>query len=517
MMLASFSYPAGGLYTVTIAACTLLSLTSASSAAGVGRANPASPAAAGAAVLLSPPSSAAPLRNHAAAEWTARDTAISAATTSSSAPLSLPLQRRHVPNSHEYVQLTTAEWAGRQVQALRQKYSVTPRNPLEQDAIAPSSIQKRDALAASIPMYNVAADTSFYTTVSIGTPGQDFKVVLDTGSSDTWVSSAYFSPSQSSTFNSSSPPTPFSIQYGGGQVQGILGTDQMLLANHIVTGQTFAVANTISGGLLNGQVQGVMGMAFATLSTSGQNPLWYGAALSDQTFAYYFGRNSGPSASPTAGGIFTLGGTNTTLYQGDIKWVNVIHPKYWLVTLGGVSVLGKPVSLGSTVKAAIDTGTTLIGGPDDVIEALYKSIPGSVPLRVQKGFYTYPCSSTINATMTFGDQQYSIPDASFAAQTLGGGMCMGAFFGLGASGGDDAQWIVGTNFLSSLYTIFTINDNKPRVGFASLAANTTNDQTVSTTVQAAPDANAAVGLLRAAPAAALLSFAFVGIAASHVF
>ena len=195
-------------------------------------------------------------------------------------PISLPLQRRTRNSQNEEEEESGFDpiaWAGAQASALRAKYGIV------EPAAYASSHSKRDALAASSSMKNYNADTSFYTTISIGTPGQDFSVVLDTGSSDTWISSAYFQPSKSSSFVNTN--LPFNIQYGGGTVAGTLGTDQMLLSNHIVTNQTFAVANTVSGGLLNGQVQGIMGMAFQTLSASGQNPLWYGANLQDNTFA----------------------------------------------------------------------------------------------------------------------------------------------------------------------------------------------------------------------------------------
>ena len=40
--------------------------------------------------------------------------------------------------------------------------------------------------------------------------------------------------------------------------------------------------------------------------------------------------------------------------------------------------------------AAIDTGTTLVGGPSSAIAAIYNEIPGSVPLAGKyEGYYSY--------------------------------------------------------------------------------------------------------------------------------
>lgn len=417
-----------------------------------------------------PPSAAA--RRHLSRSSSSQELASRAS--APAGPISLPLHRRapSLQDEENDDAFDPIAWAGAQANALRLKYGVSDP-PAQQEPT--TSTSKRDALAASSSMKNYNADTSFFTTISIGTPGQDFSVILDTGSSDTWISSAYFQPSKSSSFLNTN--LPFNIQYGGGTVAGTLGTDEMLLANHIVTNQTFAVANTVSGGLLNGQVQGIMGMAFQALSASGQNPLWYGANLQDNTFACeyssflllfysfsskkdrshrnlpdYFERNSNASETIAPGGLFTFGGANASLYQGSINWVDVIQPKFWLITLGGVTASGKTIDLKGELRAAIDTGTTLIGGPNDIVQAFYAAIPGSGPIASQPGFYSYQCDTQVGATMQFGNQKYTIAEEALAVQQIGAGYCMGAFFGLGNTAGNDAQWIIGTNFLSSVYT-----------------------------------------------------------------
>ncbi len=174
----------------------------------------------------------------------------------------------HLPASPD-----TAKPAGQDPEAKRARRDL---------ALIPSS---RDALASGIALGNYETGTSFFTNISIGTPGQDVQVVLDTGSSDTWVSASFFYPGRSTSFQPLSAAPPFKIQYGGGTVAGALGTDDMLLARHLVTNQTFALADTLSDGLVNTAVHGIMGMAFQGLSASGQNPLWYGAAMTDRTFA----------------------------------------------------------------------------------------------------------------------------------------------------------------------------------------------------------------------------------------
>ena len=56
----------------------------------------------------------------------------------------------------------------------------------------------------------------------------------------------------------------------------------------------------------------------------------------------------------------------------------------------GLTVNGRSISLasGSDSFAAIDTGTTLVAGPQDAIEALYQQIPGSQALAQQQGYFS---------------------------------------------------------------------------------------------------------------------------------
>ncbi len=61
---------------------------------------------------------------------------------------------------------------------------------------------------------------------------------------------------------------------------------------------------------------------------------------------------------------------------------------------------GESIDIGTSSRlraAAIDTGTTLIGGPPDVVNDIFSKIPGSQPgVGDFDGYYTYPCSTKVN-------------------------------------------------------------------------------------------------------------------------
>jgi cathepsin D len=63
-----------------------------------------------------------------------------------------------------------------------------------------------------------------------------------------------------------------------------------------------------------------------------------------------------------------------------------------LLSFTAITVQGNPIALpeGSTSFSAIDTGTTLVGGPSDAISAIYAQIPNSVEgTGNYEGYYMY--------------------------------------------------------------------------------------------------------------------------------
>jgi len=305
-----------------------------------------------------------------------------------------------------------AAWVRRQGELLIAKYGgATNSTP---------SITARASGTNDLVNHN--QDSSYFGSLAIGSPAEAFNVILDTGSADLWVASSScntgcngiksFNPSSSTSFKNNS--TPFDITYGSGRAQGYLAQDAVQMAGFSVADQNFGVVDTVSAGLLSSPVSGLLGLAFKSIASSHANPLWQTLADSgawDQpVMSFYLSRfiNATHSKPEEPGGRFTMGFMDQSLYTGDVQFVDIPSGQegYWILPLTGVNVNNQAVQLPGTAQSsysAIDTGTTLIGGPSAVIKEIFANIPGSAPgTGDYQGYYTYPCNQNVQLSLSFG-------------------------------------------------------------------------------------------------------------------
>ncbi|GAA5916784.1 hypothetical protein JCM5296_007388, partial [Sporobolomyces johnsonii] len=161
--------------------------------------------------------------------------------------------------------------------------------------------------------------------ISVGTPPQDLTIDFDTGSADLWVAS----PESNAGLNTYNPnasttavPTgkKLNIMYGdGSSVSGPIYQDTVSVAGVDVTNAYVAAANTVSSSFQDGPVDGVLGMAYETISNSGETP-WFQTAYSEglvsqNSFSFLLGNASD--------GELHLGGTDESKYQGSINYTPV--------------------------------------------------------------------------------------------------------------------------------------------------------------------------------------------------
>ncbi|KAK6038100.1 eukaryotic aspartyl protease [Cooperia oncophora] len=156
----------------------------------------------------------------------------------------------------------------------------------------------RAANLASLPQaVSDYGDYEYVGNITIGTPNQQFVVVLDTGSANLWHlpcnKKAKFVAASSSTFVSST--TAWTITYGSGDAKGVLGTDTVKFGGSkeqqlVVPKTTFGLATHISSDFKDDPTDGILGLAFTSLAVDGVVPPLINAINQGEfAFGLFFG------------------------------------------------------------------------------------------------------------------------------------------------------------------------------------------------------------------------------------
>ncbi|KAF9221252.1 Asp-domain-containing protein [Gyrodon lividus] len=311
----------------------------------------------------------------------------------------------------------------------------------------------------------------WYGTISVGTPAKTFTVDFDTGSSDLFLPGpkcgsscsghAVYDPSSSST--SMDLGKTFSLQYvDESTVSGEQYSDTVSIVGLTATSQTLGAASEYSSGFESSQfpADGLMGMAFQSVSVYNASPVFQTLVSQGQTDEAVFAFKLA-----TSGSELHIGGTNPALYTGDFSYTDVTQEGFWQVKMDSIEANGQIVLRNG--DSAIDTGTTLVVGPLSDVATLYKAIGGTdASNTIGEGYYTFPCDSVPNVSLTFGGTSFPISPETFNLGTVSSGSsdCVGGIVGQDTG---PSLWIVGDVFLANVYTAFDVGNS--RVGFATLA------------------------------------------------
>ncbi|KAF7358221.1 Acid protease [Mycena venus] len=361
--------------------------------------------------------------------------------------------------------------------------------------------KQRRGTSEEIDITNESTDQYYYIEISIGTPAQTFKVMVDSSSSDLWVGGTTCSsgcPSSVSLYDHTKSSTAvngttsITTTYGAGSVQGDVFTDIIRMGTYSVSQTGFGayfqpvrgaqvptmdpvVATKVSDSLIASPISGIIGFAFSGLAKAG-TPFWQAVTASGQAAApemgFWLSRVLGTSnpKSEEPGGVFTFGGVNASLYSGDIDFRDLTGTTstFWTLDLSAITVQGKAIAVTSSTKLAVfDTATTVIAGPPDDVKAIWAAVPGSSPSTVQNGFYQFPCDTNVNVSVSFGGRIWRISSVDMNIATLSANLCLGGIFALTPASSSSPAWIFGATFLKNVYTVF--RQNPASVGFAELS------------------------------------------------
>ncbi|KAK4705124.1 hypothetical protein P7C70_g1095, partial [Phenoliferia sp. Uapishka_3] len=246
---------------------------------------------------------------------------------------------------------------------------------------------------------NDVGETRYFTTMQMGTPPKDYKVLLDSGSS------------------------------GTGQVSGTLAQDNVIIAGLKVDNHTFGVTTVESQdfGAAGVPFDGLMGLAKSALSSEKVptpiEVMWDSISLAVHQYVdFHAPRLTSRLAVTDSGpndGQATFGGIDATKFTGQLtEFANVSPLGFWEGAMSDVQINGKSLNLAGRT-AILDTGTTLMVIPQaDAVyhyrsssclalkllpyllqTAIHAAIPGSA--SDGQGGFAVPCTNTVRPLNIF--------------------------------------------------------------------------------------------------------------------
>jgi len=312
----------------------------------------------------------------------------------------------------------------------------------------------------------------------------DVKVIVDTGSSDTWLaesgfrcvdasgtaqnaSACGFGATYPSSFGANQiKNTNFNISYGDGEfVTGDFGTADITIAGITVPQQTAALG-TYAYWNGDGVSAGLLGLAYDALTSqySGTDPTkdsnanrilynpifttMYKTGLSSAMFSMAIERGVGgflafgglPPVNPTGGWA------NTTIQKMKLSSGSQDYA-FYTMTPDGFSINGN--STKTTDQYIVDSGTTLVYAASSVAQAINNAF--SPPAVLDSGYYNVNCNATAPQTgVTIGGTTFFI-NATDLILPNSDGTCTS-----GIQDGGSGPYILGDVFMTNAVVIFDV-------------------------------------------------------------
>ncbi|KAM6321785.1 pepsin A-like [Podargus strigoides] len=312
-------------------------------------------------------------------------------------------------------------------------------------------------------------DNEYYGSISIGTPGQQFTVLFDTGSSNLWVPSVYcsspacsnhdrFNPSESSTFTGTNDS--LEITYGTGSMTGVLGYDTVTVAGLQVVNQIFGLAETEPGDFFYYcPFDGILGLAYPSISSSGATPVFDNMMsqnlVSQDLFSVYL------SGDEQSGSFVLFGGIDSSYTTNGITWIPLSAETYWEITMDSVSVSGQAVACTSGCQAIVDTGTSLLAVPNSALSNILSYLGANSNGEIS----CQAINSLPDVVFYLNGNAFPVPPSAYVIQS--NGYCTLGFEAIDVPTEAGELWILGDVFIREYYVIFDRGNN--RVGLSPLA------------------------------------------------
>ena len=249
-----------------------------------------------------------------------------------------------------------------------------------------------------------------------------------------------YDPTKSTTFSKALDGSTFNISYGDGSTaSGPVGVDELDIGGATVPAQAIGLPNNVADSFVTDSASnGLVGLAFSQLNTiqPRQQKTFFDNVMADLTQPLF-------TAQLKAGkvGAYEFGNIDETVFTGQLSTAAVDSSKgFWEVDSASFAVQGvQGTSQINGGKAIVDTGTSLMLVPDQMLVAYWNTVNGA-QLSQDAGGIIFPCNAALpDLQVAIGDNHMATVSgngmnfANVGKDTTSGKQCkfvISAFWGL---------------------------------------------------------------------------------------
>ncbi|KAK7470653.1 hypothetical protein VKT23_002076 [Stygiomarasmius scandens] len=323
---------------------------------------------------------------------------------------------------------------------------------------------------------NTARDLIYMANITVG--GTEYEVQLDTGSSDLWIQGATFPLP-----NASPTSIAYNVTYGIGWAFGNVSYATVEFAGITVDSQAYLDVSKAQNPALGYGASGILGLGFTSLSTvdalvnstgsdKGRSLLYnlFEDNPSEPNFIAFALQRSSEDQDDDIEGSFSIGEYEpayASVADTDAipTWPET-SPKRWSVLVEAVMIGDKTITPTTIVPdvpsnravAVLDTGTSYTYAPEEICNAIYGGISGA-QFDETLGQWVVPCNEEIDMAIQIGGRIFPLHPLDVSPKSIASSSsCVGSFVPQTFASSNQFDWLIGDNFLRSVYSIYDFGD-----------------------------------------------------------
>lgn len=361
-------------------------------------------------------------------------------------------------------------------------------------------------------------ETLYFANASLGTPQQQLRLHIDTGSSDLWANAANSrlcssrgSPcSIAGTYNANDSSTykyvnsVFNISYvDGSGASGDYATDTFHFGGQSIEDLQFGIGYTSSS------PEGILGIGYTInevqVNRAGMRPYpnLPQKLKDDGTInvnAYSLWLNDLDAST----GSILFGGVDTDKFMGSLSTLPIIQEQgqyaEFLIALTGMGQNGNEDSIfaNETVPVLLDSGSSLMYLPDNVARALYQAYDATYDSSQGAAFVDCDLANQEGSLeFTFSGVKITV---ALDELVIVGGYQRGepvCYLGIGPAG--NSLSVLGDTFLRSAYVVYDLENNQISLAQTRFNVSSSNIQEIKSGSNGTPSATVVPNAIASVP------------------